>query len=199
MSLQSTPRADRVHIGIFGLRNSGKSSLINALTGQNIAIVSDVAGTTTDPVYKAMEVHGIGPCVFIDTAGFDDVGSVGELRNKKTQSVIDKTDIAIVVIDPSISLSVAALMNLTDTTTDTLTDTLTSKSPASILSEDEIRWLDALKAKNTPIIAALNKVDLYHGDSSVLNRNDDHEITVDKATDRITNKTTEKTTEIYKE
>src|SRR5690554_1128194 len=101
MSLQATPRADRVHIAVFGLRNSGKSSLVNGITGQNISIVSDVAGTTTDPVYKSMEIHGIGPCVFIDTAGFDDVGGIGELRIEQTQKVVDKTDIAILVIDGS--------------------------------------------------------------------------------------------------
>ena len=85
MSLNETPRANRLHIGIFGKRNSGKSSLINALTGQEIALVSDVAGTTTDPVYKSMEIHGIGPCVFIDTAGFDVEGELGQMRVGKTK------------------------------------------------------------------------------------------------------------------
>ena len=97
MSLMDTPRANRLHIGIFGKRNSGKSSLINALTNQDIALVSDVAGTTTDPVYKTMEIHGIGPCVFIDTAGFDDEGYLGEMRNHKTKATTEKTDIALVV------------------------------------------------------------------------------------------------------
>lgn len=97
MSLQDTPRAERLHIGLFGRRNSGKSSLVNALTGQDIALVSDVAGTTTDPVYKAMEVHGIGPAVFIDTAGFDDEGELGKMRVEKTRDALCRTDIAIVV------------------------------------------------------------------------------------------------------
>lgn len=97
MSLIDTPRANRLHIGIFGKRNSGKSSLLNALTGQDIALVSDVAGTTTDPVYKAMEIYGIGPCVFIDTAGFDDVGELGKMRVEKTKMAAEKTDIALVV------------------------------------------------------------------------------------------------------
>ncbi|WP_195266961.1 [FeFe] hydrogenase H-cluster maturation GTPase HydF [Eubacterium sp. 1001713B170207_170306_E7] len=97
MSLTSTPRANRLHIGIYGKRNSGKSSLINALTGQKIALVSDVAGTTADPVYKYMEIHGIGPCMFIDTAGFDDVGELGEMRVGQTRKAMDKTDIALVV------------------------------------------------------------------------------------------------------
>jgi len=101
MGMINTPRANRLHIGIFGRRNSGKSSLINALTNQKIALVSDIAGTTTDPVYKSMEIHGIGPCVFIDTAGFDDIGELGKLRIDKTKEAIDKIDIAIMVINDS--------------------------------------------------------------------------------------------------
>ena len=97
MSLTDTPRANRLHIGIFGKRNSGKSSLVNALTGQQAALVSQVAGTTADPVYKAMEIHGIGPCVFIDTAGFDDVGELGRLRVEKTEEAARKTDVALLV------------------------------------------------------------------------------------------------------
>lgn len=97
MSLTDTPRSNRLHIGIYGKRNSGKSSLINALTNQNAAIVSDVAGTTADPVYKTMEIHGIGPCVFIDTAGFDDEGTLGTMRVEKTKSALEKTDIALLV------------------------------------------------------------------------------------------------------
>ena len=83
MSLQDTPRASRLHIGIFGKRNSGKSSVLNALTGQEIAVTSDVAGTTTDPVYKSMEIHGLGPVVWVDTAGYDDVGDLGSLLYTK--------------------------------------------------------------------------------------------------------------------
>jgi len=97
MSLTNTPRANQLHIGIFGKRNSGKSSLINALTGQSTAIVSDVAGTTADPVYKTMEIYGIGPCVFIDTAGFDDIGELGQLRVEKTRKAAERTDIALMV------------------------------------------------------------------------------------------------------
>ena len=97
MSLTSTPRSNRLHIGIYGKRNSGKSSLINTLTGQKIALVSDVAGTTADPVYKYMEIHGIGPCMFIDTAGFDDIGELGEMRVGQTRKAMDKTDIALIV------------------------------------------------------------------------------------------------------
>ena len=113
MSLQATPEANRLHIGIFGKRNSGKSSLINALTGQEVALVFDVAGTTTDPVKKAMEISGLGPCVFIDTAGFDDEGELGKMRVDKTKKVIGKTDLALVVFsDDEISLEVEWLKDL---------------------------------------------------------------------------------------
>ena len=95
MSLNNTPSANRLHIALFGRRNSGKSSLINALTGQDTALVSDIPGTTTDPVNKAMELHGIGPCVIIDTPGFDDEGTLGEMRIERTLKAIERTDIAL--------------------------------------------------------------------------------------------------------
>lgn len=96
-SLNQTPGANRLHIGFFGKRNSGKSSLINAFVDQEVSIVSSEAGTTTDPVYKAMEINGIGPCLLIDTAGFDDVGSLGQLRNEKTKKMSEKIDVAIIL------------------------------------------------------------------------------------------------------
>lgn len=99
MSLNQTPSADRVHIGLFGRRNAGKSSLINALTGQNIAVVSDVLGTTTDPVLKAMELLPLGPVMIIDTPGLDDEGELGMLRVKKANQIVNKTDLALVVVD----------------------------------------------------------------------------------------------------
>ena len=95
MNLTNTPSANRLHIALFGRRNSGKSSLINALTGQDTALVSDIPGTTTDPVSKAMELHGIGPCVIIDTPGFDDEGILGEMRIERTLKAIERTDIAL--------------------------------------------------------------------------------------------------------
>ena len=98
MSLTNTPSANRLHIGIYGKRNSGKSSLINAITKQGVAVVSDVPGTTTDPVYKAMEIYGLGPCMLIDTAGFDDEGQLGDLRIEKTKAALRKTDVAIVLL-----------------------------------------------------------------------------------------------------
>lgn len=93
----NTPNANRLHIGIFGKRNSGKSSLINAVTAQETALVSDVAGTTTDPVYKAMEIHGLGACLLIDTAGFDDTGALGTLRVQKTRDALEKIDVAVLL------------------------------------------------------------------------------------------------------
>ena len=99
MSLQTTPTANRLHIALFGRRNSGKSSLINALTGQDTALVSDIPGTTTDSVSKAMELHGIGPCVIIDTPGFDDEGTLGEMRIERTLKAIERTDIALLLCE----------------------------------------------------------------------------------------------------
>ena len=108
MSLQDTPRAERLHIGLYGARNSGKSSLINALTGQKTALVSDVAGTTTDPVYKAMELFGVGPVVFIDTAGYDDEGELGTQRVEKTKEAARRTDIALLLISNEAEIEKAA-------------------------------------------------------------------------------------------
>ena len=99
MSLNSTPTSERIHIGFFGKRNAGKSSLVNAVTGQNLAIVSDIKGTTTDPVYKSMELLPLGPVTIIDTAGLDDEGELGKLRIEKTQQVLRKIDIAILIVD----------------------------------------------------------------------------------------------------
>ncbi len=99
MSLNSTPSANRVHIGFFGCRNAGKSSLVNAVTGQELAVVSDVKGTTTDPVSKAMELLPLGPVVIIDTPGYDDEGALGEKRVRKTKQTLNKTDIAVLVVD----------------------------------------------------------------------------------------------------
>ena len=99
MTLQNTPSANRLHIALFGRRNSGKSSLINALTGQDTALVSAIPGTTTDPVSKAIELHGIGPCVLIDTPGFDDEGTLGEMRIERTLKAIERTDIALLLCE----------------------------------------------------------------------------------------------------
>lgn len=99
MGLNETPLANRIHIGFFGRRNAGKSSVVNAVTGQELAVVSDTKGTTTDPVYKSMELLPLGPVVIIDTPGYDDTGHLGELRVRKTRQVLNKTDIAVLVVD----------------------------------------------------------------------------------------------------
>lgn len=130
MSLNSTPRGSRLHIALFGRRNAGKSSIINALTDQNIAIVSDVKGTTTDPVYKSMEILPIGPTVLIDTAGLDDIGDLGELRKKKTYEVLNKTDVALVILD--------------------------SKEKITKYDEDLIHHI---QEKKVPMVIVLNKID----------------------------------------
>ena len=131
MSLNNTPVADRVHIGIFGRRNAGKSSLINAITGQNLAIVSEIEGTTTDPVSKAMELLPLGPVVIIDTPGLDDIGELGRLRVNKTFQVLNKTDIAILVIDSTLGMN-----------------------------DFDKAVLDRIKDKNIPYIIVFNKCDL---------------------------------------
>ena len=104
-SLNATPAGERVHIGLFGKRNAGKSSLINALTGQKLAVVADVPGTTTDPVLKAMELLPLGPVLMMDTAGIDDSGELGQLRVQKSLQVLNKTDIAILVIDSTAGIT----------------------------------------------------------------------------------------------
>lgn len=131
MSLNSTPTSDRVHIGIFGRRNAGKSSLINALTNQKLAIVSDVKGTTTDPVYKTMELLPIGPVVFIDTPGIDDEGELGMQRVKAGYRVLAKTDIALLVSD------------------------------GKELSAEDNALLQRIKEKNIPYIVVYNKCEQY--------------------------------------
>ena len=138
MSLNDTPRAGRLHIGIYGRRNAGKSSLINALTGQDIALVSDAPGTTTDPIYKSMELHPVGPVVFIDTAGFDDEGTLGRLRVERTAGVVDKTDVGIIVID---------------------NEDLEKAAPAAAVLAEEKLWAERLAEKNVPLIFVLNKCD----------------------------------------
>ncbi len=145
MSLTDTPNANRLHIALFGKRNSGKSSLINALTGQDTAIVSDTAGTTTDLVSKAMEIHGIGPCLFIDTPGFDDEGELGKMRISRTLKAIEKTDIALLLCeDDSFSCE----------------NKKTEQLETEIFEQPEHEILKQLKEKNIPVILILNKIDI---------------------------------------
>jgi len=114
MSLNATPSAERIHIGFFGRTNAGKSSVVNALTGQNLSIVSEVSGTTTDPVSKAMELLPLGPVVIIDTPGFDDLSRLGALRMERTKKILDKCHIAVLVVDATVGISKTdeALINL---------------------------------------------------------------------------------------
>ena len=131
MSLNNVPSSERTHIGIFGKRNAGKSSVINAITGQSLAIVSDVKGTTTDPVLKSMELLPLGPVVLIDTPGLDDEGDLGHLRIQKAYQILNKTDIALLVIDGT----------------------------AGMTAED-YQILDRIRAKNIPYLIVFNKADL---------------------------------------
>ena len=112
MSLNNTPSGDRIHIAFFGKRNAGKSRLVNAVTGQTLAVVSDVLGTTTDPVKKAMELLPIGPVVIIDTPGFDDEGALGSLRVEKTNEVLSKTDIAVLVTGNELDETETGFLNM---------------------------------------------------------------------------------------
>ncbi|MGN0373632.1 MAG: [FeFe] hydrogenase H-cluster maturation GTPase HydF [Enterocloster sp.] len=131
MGMNNTPASDRIHIGFFGKRNAGKSSVLNAVTGQDLAVVSDVRGTTTDPVYKAMELLPLGPVMMIDTPGIDDEGELGSLRVRKSYQVLNKTDVAVLVVDGCLGLS----------------------------PEDEA-LLEKISEKKIPCVVAMNKSDL---------------------------------------
>ena len=145
MNLVHTPNANRLHIALFGKRNSGKSSLINALTGQDTALVSDTPGTTTDPVQNAMEIHGIGPCLFIDTPGFDDEGELGNRRIERTWKAVEKTDIALLLCAGGGSAEETGEPDFTE----------------------ELHWLEQLKAKNIPTILLINKADIRKNTASL--------------------------------
>lgn len=139
MSLNNTPSASRLHIGIFGKVNSGKSTLINAFTGQEVSIVSEVAGTTTDVVTKAMEIASLGPCVFMDTAGFDDDTILGEVRKEKTRIAATKCDIAVVVIPNRGEL-------------------IEDKSKEDCLAEEKC-WYEYFSKEKIPVVSVINQFD----------------------------------------
>ena len=134
-SLNATASANRIHIGFFGCRNAGKSSIVNAVTGQDLAVVSRIRGTTTDPVSKAMEILPLGPVVVIDTPGFDDEGMLGELRVRKTRQILNRTDVAVLVADASLGLK-----------------------------EEDKLLLRLFREKKIPYLVVFNKADLLDGD-----------------------------------
>jgi len=133
MNMNQTPQGERVHIAFFGKTNVGKSSLINKIVNQEISIVSEIRGTTTDPVQKAMEIHGIGATLIIDTAGFDDDSELGEKRMEKTSNILNKTDVAVIVTTPD----------------DIISD-----------FSKELTWIEKIKDKNIPYLVVINKIDL---------------------------------------
>lgn len=143
-TLNETPSSNRLHIGIFGKTNSGKSAFINAFTGQEVSIVADVSGTTTDPVYKAMEVHPLGPCTIIDTAGFDDDTQLGEKRLEKTKLAAEKTELAVILFAGE---------------RQTL-DTENADAGITFDLEEELHWYHFFKEKNTPVLLVVNKADI---------------------------------------
>lgn len=154
MGLNSTPSGERIHIGFFGRRNAGKSSVVNAVTGQDLAVVSDTLGTTTDPVYKAMELLPLGPVMIIDTPGFDDEGSLGELRIKKTKQVLNKTDVAVLIVD--------AQQGLSDTDRQLISMFEAKKLPF-IIAYNKSDLLDNIKSSkdNEIYISAKDKINIY--------------------------------------
>lgn len=153
MGLNDTPSANRIHIGFFGCRNAGKSSVVNAITGQKLTIVSDVLGTTTDPVMKAMELLPLGPVMIIDTPGFDDEGELGKLRVKKTAEILHRTDLAILVIDA-----------------------------AQGESQMDLQWKHIFKERKIPYLVVKNKLDLLQGDFLAANPPGENEIYVSART-----------------
>ena len=154
MSLNSTPLGERVHISFFGKRNAGKSSLVNAITGQTLSVVSEEKGTTTDPVYKSMELLPLGPVVIIDTPGFDDFGKLGNLRIKKTREVMRKTDLAVLVID------------IQDIISNKPGDNVSFSDIYTLIMESEKELIALFKKNEIPCIIVANKVDLLEKDAS---------------------------------
>lgn len=150
-TLNETPSSNRLHIGIFGMTNSGKSAFINAFTKQEVSIVADVAGTTTDPVYKAMEVHPIGPCIIIDTAGFDDKTELGERRVEKTRLAAEKTELAVILFAG-----------------ESVNHDLQGTSEIVFDLTEELRWYHFFKEKKTPVLLVVNKADIREDSEALL-------------------------------
>ena len=150
MSLNKTPRANRLHIAFFGRRNAGKSSLINLLTGQNTALVSEYPGTTTDPVIKSMELSPLGPIAIIDTAGLDDEGELGKLRIEKSKEMMERTDFALLVIPAHCKEDLSS----------------------------EKKWLAELTAKNIPTLGVLNNINSFSTDVKLLKKEIEEELDI---------------------
>lgn len=150
-TLNETPSSNRLHIGIFGMTNSGKSAFINAFTKQEVSIVADVAGTTTDPVYKAMEVHPLGPCIIIDTAGFDDKTELGERRVEKTRLAAEKTELAVILFAG-----------------ESVNHDLQGTSEIVFDLTEELRWYHFFKEKKTPVLLVVNKADIREDSEALL-------------------------------
>ncbi|MBD5160078.1 MAG: [FeFe] hydrogenase H-cluster maturation GTPase HydF [Ruminococcus sp.] len=148
MSLNDTPSGERIHIGFFGKRNAGKSSLVNAVTGQEISVVSDIKGTTTDPVSKTMELLPLGPVVITDTAGYDDSGTLGEMRVRKTKQILNKTDIAVLVVDCTTGIS-----------------------------DSDTELIQLFKSKNIPYIIAYNKSDIKNFPCETIGQSEKQNVT----------------------
>lgn len=145
----NTPKANRLHISFFGKTNVGKSSLVNALTNQSISLVSNIAGTTTDPVMKSMELSPLGPVVIIDTAGLDDSSNLGKLRVKRSKEIIEKTDLAILVISPVVQNNCIEFENFSL----------------------EKKWIDKFKKRNISILGVVNKIDSSDNENKILKNN----------------------------
>lgn len=162
-TLNETPSSNRLHIGIYGKTNSGKSSFINAFTKQEVSIVADVAGTTTDPVYKPMEIHPLGPCVIIDTAGFDDETELGERRVEKTKLAAEKTDLAVIILTAETSEESASVAVKEQAWK------MGSATAASFEESfpEEAQWYHIFKEKKTPVLFVVNKAD-QEADSNAL-------------------------------
>lgn len=150
VTLNETPGSNRLHIGIFGRTNSGKSAFINAFTQQEVSIVADVAGTTTDPVYKAMEVYPLGPCIIIDTAGFDDETELGTRRVEKTRLAAEKTELAVIIFAGGKKCSEEA------------------NTDSSCEMAEELQWYHFFREKNTPVLLVVNKADIRTDSNELL-------------------------------
>lgn len=160
-TINDTPGSNRLHIGIFGRTNSGKSTFINAFTGQDVSIIADVAGTTTDPVYKAMEVHPLGPCVVIDTAGFDDETELGRQRVEKTFLAAEKTELAVILFAGERRLCPQEKVQQSETLKP-------DAETAGYNIAEELEWYHFFKERKTAVLLIINKADICENTECLL-------------------------------